>query len=114
MNNLRIKIAGLSDVDVIYSLDQEYENETYSKELILGSLSNNKDLSLIAYIDDIPVGYIAYEVVLNEAELLKVVVSKDARRMGIGKHLLQQSLLVLKNKNVDSVFLEVRKSNKPL
>ena len=47
----------------------------------------------------------------NEAHILNICVATDCQGQGIGKKMLHKLLDVAEEKGVDSVFLEVRKSN---
>ena len=102
-------MATIDDVEQVKQIDCSYDYEQYSKEMIRSSILN--DVNILAILDDVIVGYVSASIVLDEAELLKIVVAKECRGMGIGKRLIQQLFEVLKVKNVTTVFLEVRKSN---
>ena len=115
MTNFDCKIidAKRSDVDIIYNLDLEYEHDRYSKELIEESLSNSSYINIIAYKNDFAVGYVSVSSVVDEGEILKIVVAKEYRKLGIGNALINDILERLKCKGVSTVFLEVRSDNIP-
>lgn len=52
-------------------------------------------------------GYIAYNVILPEAEVLYLLVDKNNRNKGLGFKLLNESLDIMKNEGVSKCFLEV-------
>ena len=109
----RIIDSSIEDVDIIYNLDAEYEFDRYSKDLILESLNNSAYINLIAYRDDEAVGYISANSVVDEGDVVKIVVAKQYRQLGIGSALVMDILSRLKTKGVETVFLEVRKTNIP-
>ena len=113
MTNCKIVDGCINDADVIYNLDAEYEFDRYSKELIEESLVNSSYINLLAYKEDIPVGYISVSSVIDEGEVLKIVVAKEYRKLGIGNALVMDILARLKNKGVETIFLEVRSNNIP-
>ncbi|MCR5828756.1 MAG: ribosomal protein S18-alanine N-acetyltransferase [Lachnospiraceae bacterium] len=59
------------------------------------------------------VGYAVIRTVADEAELLRICVSKSARRNGFGRMLLSESLKTAKEDGAERVFLEVRSQNLP-
>ena len=59
------------------------------------------------------VGFLVARHVGLEWELENIVVAPSARRQGVGRQLLDALLAVAREKNSESVFLEVRESNAP-
>ena len=59
-----------------------------------------------------PLGYVVAMVAGLEAEIADLAVSPDARRRGIGRALIDRLLADLEAEGVESVFLEVRESNR--
>jgi len=59
-----------------------------------------------------PLGYVVAMVAGLEAEIADLAVSPDARRRGIGRALIDRLLADLEVEGVESVFLEVRESNR--
>ena len=56
-------------------------------------------------------GYIIYSAVCDSADLLRVAVDAGSRRRGIGCKLMEAMIDDCKDRNVQSIFLEVRESN---
>lgn len=110
MNNLSIRYATIDDCDVIFKIDSECD-DCYSNELIKESLINSSNCTYLATLDSVPIGYISYSLVCDEAELIKVVVLKEYRNNGYGKSLIKKSIELLKEKNIKNIFLEVRENN---
>jgi tRNA threonylcarbamoyl adenosine modification protein YeaZ/ribosomal-protein-alanine acetyltransferase len=57
------------------------------------------------------VGVIAMSVLLDTAELLRVIVAPGARQAGLGRRLVEQSLAWATEQGADQVFLEVSTNN---
>ena len=57
-------------------------------------------------------GYIIYSLVCDEAELLRIAVTKELRGRGFGKKLMSAFVEELRGK-AESIFLEVRAGNAP-
>ncbi len=108
-----IVVAGLQHIDIIHRLDSEYEYDRYSRQMIEDSISSSSYINLVAYNDQEAIGYVSVSNVVDEGEVVKIVVAKSYRRNGVGKALILDILSRLKDKNVKSVFLEVRASNTP-
>ena len=63
--------------------------------------------------NDLLIGYILFSVGADEAHLLNICISPDHLRQGHAKALLLDRINLLKEKDVHTVFLEVRVSSKP-
>ena len=59
------------------------------------------------------VGYIGMKSVLDEADITNVAVAKNMRQKGIARELLNRLLALAGEKEIHSIFLEVRASNVP-
>jgi len=111
MNSLVIRLATIDDLDSVFELDQEFECDKYSKDMISDILSNPNSITLVAIVNDEIVSYCTFDTVLDEASLIKIVVTKNYRGSGIGYKLLEKSKVTLESNEVKSVYLEVRSSN---
>ena len=56
-------------------------------------------------------GFILFNLTLDEAENRKLAVSPEKRRHGLASALFTESLQILKQENIEKVFLEVREAN---
>lgn len=57
------------------------------------------------------IAYINIRILAKEAELMRIAVEKKYRKRGLASLLLQRALNLCREKNVQSIFLEVRESN---
>lgn len=62
--------------------------------------------------DDIPMGYIAFSIALDEAELLSLGVIERYRNTGVGRALIKEGMNELILRGVKNIYLEVRESNR--
>ncbi len=60
---------------------------------------------------DIIIGYIAFNVVSPEAEVLYLLIDEGYRNKGLGYRLLNETLNILKDNGVSKCFLEVDTDN---
>jgi ribosomal-protein-alanine N-acetyltransferase len=58
------------------------------------------------------VGHLVMSIAIGEAHLLNVCVAPDRQRQGIGRRLLRRAQRVAAERNADTIFLEVRDSNR--
>ncbi len=112
MIDFEISKAILDDAEGIFALDS-IENDAYSLSQIRHSLCEDGELFIVAKVASEIIGFADFSVVLDEAELIKIVVSYKYRRMGVGKKLITYAMQTLKNSGVCKVFLEVREDNLP-
>ncbi|MGX6978202.1 ribosomal protein S18-alanine N-acetyltransferase [Vagococcus elongatus] len=70
-------------------------------EFLLFEQENHKSL----------LGYLQYQKIFDEAELLNIAVSKDYRRKQIAEKMLKAFIDICLEEQVTSIYLEVRKSN---
>lgn len=64
----------------------------------------------VYYLEEL-VGFVAYQVVLDEATISNIVVEKEHQQKGLATSLWQKSQKDLEDKGIETVFLEVRESN---
>lgn len=110
MSNIAIRVASLDDLDGIYSLDKS-ELDGYLRGTIEKTLHDPSMLTLVAEDSGNIIGYINFSFVLDEAELNKVVTHKDYRGRGVASALISDSIRILKEKGIITIFLEVREDN---
>ena len=113
MNNLVIKIADIDNANIVHKLDSEYEHDKYSLDTIKSSLKQDTGFNLLVWLEDEAVAYASFNVVYDEVELLKIVVSQNHRRQGIARKLMEFAIDNLKSINVKTMYLEVRRNNIP-
>jgi [ribosomal protein S18]-alanine N-acetyltransferase len=112
---LLIRPACAEDLDRIAVLEEAAFEDSWPRELLSYELTHSRTFFLVASRDDgapLP-GYVLFHYVADEAELLRLAVEPAERRQGIGRQLVERGLLRLRQENIQSCFLEVRKDNEP-
>lgn len=66
----------------------------------------------VAEIDAHVIGYIGGKLLLDEAEVYTIVVSKEYQKQRVAYYLLERFKEECVSQNVENIFLEVRESNK--
>jgi ribosomal-protein-alanine N-acetyltransferase len=115
MENISIKKADISYLNQIEEIEKTLEHRNLSYDSIKKDLDSENTYYLVA-IDEsknIVVGYIGCELLVDHADITAVATHKDYLKKGIASALLNTLENILKEKQIESMFLEVRTSNIP-
>lgn len=109
---LEIREMQEQDVKTVAQIEAENFSKPWKEVDFLGAVKDKKALYLVAYVDEVLVGYIGMWMVLDEGEITNVSVKKEYQGQKIGRALLEKLEILGRTKGVGSYFLEVRESNK--
>ncbi len=115
MNNISIKKADSSHLEQIEAIEKTLEHRNLSYDSIKKDLENENAYYLVA-IDNTTnkvIGYIGCELLVDHADITAVATDKKHLKQGIAYTLLNTLEKELKQKQIESIFLEVRTSNIP-
>lgn len=98
-------------LDRILDIEVEAYPEPWSRGMFLDEIGNDRSYFYCACLGDTVVGYCGFWLVLDEAHITSVVVSKEHRGQGIGKQLVAFLLDKARSLGVKTATLEVRISN---
>lgn len=109
--NMKI-ISTLLDTD----LSEAYKIETIChlmpwSQTTFNSNQGERYINKKALLNNHLVGFAICQVVLDEATLFNIAVHPDARKQGVASALLSELINELENKNIKTLWLEVRESN---
>lgn len=110
---MKIRRAGIDDVPFLFAIAKDNLGEGYSREGFVSSLKNEHTFILLCEDETEPFGYCVFAFAADEAELTQIAVKSDKRRLGAGRKLLEEGILHLKDRDVATLYLEVRESNLP-
>lgn len=99
-----------SDFDRLYEIEQQAHLVPWS----LGTLKNNQGeryLNLKLIENNQIIGFAICQTVLDEATLFNIAILPSYQGNGLGKSLLNELIVRLKEKGVQTLWLEVRESN---
>jgi len=100
------------DIDEVSVLCQRFLSKKWDKKQIEYEKNGNEfSHLLVATIDDKIVGFLDYWITFDSSTICEIVVDKNFRKKGIASSLLNEMIIDLKNNNVLTSTLEVRKSN---
>ncbi len=110
-----IIIQRMNENDIFKSIEAERSHNIHilDENILKEDLKKDNYIYLVAKKDDIILGYIGISFVLDNADIISIVVSKEYTKKGIASLLLESIFKICKEKNISSIFLEVRKSNLP-
>jgi ribosomal-protein-alanine N-acetyltransferase len=110
----RIRPAHLADVAEVAALEPRCFSDPWSAQGFREMLGYPYILGFIAELKSKRIaGYLIARAIDGEGEILNLAVAPENRRQGIGVALLAAGLGALRERKVESVFLEVRASNQP-
>ena len=98
-------------VPQIAQLEKVCFSDPWSENSVASELYNPLSLWLVAVEDQIVLGYVGSQSVLDEADVMNVAVHPDFRRRHIGQVLIERLIEMLREQAVHSLALEVRVSN---
>ena len=109
-NERRASIQAVATIEAIVQLQEPWTEQTLSDLLEQDSI----DLMVVISIDtDEVVGYCLYQVMFEQAEILRIGTRPDYQRQGIASLLFAELKTHLKEIQVENLLLEVRADNAP-
>lgn len=99
------------DMDEVYAIEAESFEFPWSEEEFIRCLRQRNCIGMVAERDDCVVGYMIYELHKNRLHILNFAVAASARRMRIGRKMLETLFLKLNPQRRSRILLEIRESN---
>lgn len=99
------------DLDKVVAIEQEIFSQPWSKQGFLDGLRNENTLYLVAEEKNEILGYLGLWQSLEEADITNIAVKENARRQGVGGHLLKEAQRLAAARGITALTLEVRVSN---
>lgn len=100
-------------VPQVAALEKECFSDPWSQRSVASELENPLALWLVWEEDGQVLGYVGSQTVLDETDMMNVAVNAQARRRGIAQALVEELVVLLKQRGSRSLTLEVRASNAP-
>lgn len=111
-SHVRPRLADMKDLAGIAALEMTVFSHPWNEEMVSSSIQGAYDhVKILETSEGEIAGYIIYSAVCDSADLLRVAVDAGSRRRGIGCKLMEAMIDDCKDRNVQSIFLEVRESN---
>ncbi|MDY2628358.1 MAG: ribosomal protein S18-alanine N-acetyltransferase [Lachnospiraceae bacterium] len=111
--SLSVRNMKQQDIAFLVKLEQKLFSDAWTEMSLINTLHYRPDTSFVAELDGEPVGYLFFMAAADEGELLRIGVSPEYRRQGVGQVLLEHMDYFVLENGIYSVWLEVRESNEP-
>lgn len=100
-----------ADLGPVARIEQEYPSP-WTSAMIADELEHSNSLMLVAMDKNgLVLGWCSARYLLDEAELFKIAVNPEQKRVGVGSFLFFHLEKILFRHNVETLFLEVRSLN---
>jgi ribosomal-protein-alanine N-acetyltransferase len=108
----RVRPATATDVDEVVAIERAAFSDPWSRSAFAGLLGDNRVLFAVAELPDGAIaGYVVAWFVADEGEIANLAVTAEARRRRLGAALLDEAIRAARERDVTSIYLEVRDSN---
>jgi ribosomal-protein-alanine N-acetyltransferase len=107
----RIRQGVPADAPALVAIERRAFGDPWSEASFRESLSAAWTFGLVAERESEIVGYLIAREAAGTGEILNLAVDPPQRRSGVARALLDAGLVILRRRQVDEVFLEVRVSN---
>lgn len=109
--NTEISPMTLEDLNEISPILASDFDEFWTYDILKGELNAESSSYLVAKFDNKIVGFAGIKTLVDQADIMNIVVKKDFRNQGIGTLLLNNLILLAKEKNLTTIMLEVMEEN---
>lgn len=99
------------DVSAVHKIEEECFSLPWSEHALHDAISNKDALFLVMEENREIIGYIGMYMVIDEADITNIAISKGRRRQGYGQQLLNHAIMCMEQREIFNITLEVRKSN---
>jgi ribosomal-protein-alanine N-acetyltransferase len=107
-----IRKMAKSDLDEVIAVERRAYTHPWSEGILRDCLRVGYSCWVCESGDDI-VGHAVMSIAVGEAHLLNLCIDPEQQRQGIGRRMLHRLLRVARDRQADTMFLEVRASNYP-
>ena len=111
MQKIVIEKMKSDDIANVVEVENNSFDIPWSKESFENELKNKLAMYLVAKVEEKAVGYVGVWKIFDEGHITNVAVHPDYRGQGIGKSLISDLLYLCEKEGINSLTLEVRKSN---
>lgn len=98
-------------IDEVFNINMLSLPNPWSKDSLIKELENKLGVYVVAVNKDMVIGFGGMWIILDEAHITNIAVHPDHRRKKAATLILKELINIAKEKNVEAMTLEVRKSN---
>ena len=104
-------VLTVKEADLLHDLHRAVSHSYWNAKQFSDSLLSNGHVGLLLQKEGVPLGFCLCRCVLDEAELLHIALLPEAQGLGLSSALWAQMRVLLLQKKIARVFLELRVSN---
>ncbi len=113
MSSITIRKMAEKDLEKVSAIEQEIFSDPWSFNAFRTDLNNEMAFPLVVEFEDSVIGYTNLYMVTGKIQIGNFAVAPGYRHRGVAKKMMSEILKIAGNHNCNSIFLEVRESNKP-
>ena len=106
--NIVIKDMNISDLE---NLDISKFDDFWNIDILKDELNSENSKFVCAKLENTVIGFAGIKIILDEADIMNIAVMENYRRQGIATLLLNYILNICKEKNIETLNLEVNEEN---
>ncbi len=110
-DGVRVRKASREDLHAVYDIEKRSFKDPYPPFFIDLMLRQNPETFLVAEEGGEVLGYVIASMDRSAGNIVSIAVSPTERGRGVGRKLMLDALQILRKSGVETVRLEVRKSN---
>lgn len=101
-----------TDFEDVFTIENECFTDSWSRKTLEDDLKSERSVYFTAKENGQTIGYGGIMILSDEAEIMKIAVTKEKQRSGVGSALIRALIKAAKQEGAKEIFLEVRKSNR--
>ena len=106
--NIVIKDMNISDLE---NLDISKFDDFWNIDILKDELNSENSKFVCAKLENTVIGFAGIKIILDEADIMNIAVMKNYRRQGVATLLLNHIFNICKEKNIETLNLEVNEEN---
>ncbi len=111
LDRILIRRMNEDDIRSVVKIEQASFPLPWSENSFMRELHKTRSIPKVAELDNVVVGYVCIDYVMDEGHILNLAVHSAYRKRGIAAALVEDAVEELKLKGCRAVYLEVRASN---
>lgn len=108
---IAVKLIEESEIPVVAALEKVIFSDAWTEQGVRETYKQKQARIAGIYSDGVLKGYLIIYYVLDEAEIARIAVSEDARRLGLAGELMTWLLDFSKEEGLERILLDVRENN---
>lgn len=110
-NQVIIREMKIEDTAFVSEMECQIFSDAWSEKSVQETMENPNSVCIVAEKAGHLLGYLLAYHVLDEVEIARIAVEKEARNQGVATKLVEQLKEISKEKNAKKILLDVRKNN---